>query len=225
MNISSIRPFTLSDYPGKLAAIVFTCGCNFRCSYCHNPSLIPLVDENAAGSKLIPVEGVLDFLKCRRGKLDSLVITGGEPTLQAGLLSFMEKVKRLGYFLKLDTNGSFPGVLAEVIRAGLVDYIAMDIKAPLEKYREVVRVPVRPDAIMESIRLIMGSGIDYEFRTTVVRSLLTPADLMSCGRLVQGAARYILQKPVSLDEPGYSTEELREKAKELGGIILRCNVR
>jgi pyruvate formate lyase activating enzyme len=233
MNIASIRPFTLSDYPGKLAAIVFTRGCNFRCPYCHNRSLIPLVGESAADRKLIPVEGVLDFLKHRRGKQDGLVITGGEPTLQEGLLAFMERVKRLGYFLKLDTNGSLPGALKEVIREALADYIAMDIKGPLEKYREVVNRPVDTEDIMESIRLIKDSGIDHEFRTTVVKSLLTPADLMDCGRMIRGAARYILQKPVPLEvpgglhpiEPGYSDSELHQIVERLTTLAGRCYLR
>lgn len=207
MIIGAYQPFSLSDYPGKLAAIVFTRGCNFRCPYCHNPSLIPLVDNNTKETPVVPVEKIMDFLKRRRGKLDGIVITGGEPTLQEGLIPFLEAVKDLGYLLKLDTNGSRPGVLRSVIGSGLVDYIAMDIKAPLEKYREVVNCTVQTCKIVESIGLVMGSGIDYEFRTTVVKSQLSCEDIVACGRLIRGAEMYILQKFVPVNSLDKSLEE------------------
>lgn len=233
MNIGAYQPFSLSDFPGRLAAIVFTRGCNFRCSYCHNPSLIPMVDKSKTGTPVVPVEEVLDFLKQRRGKLDGLVITGGEPTLQEGLISFMEIVKALGYFLKLDTNGSRPGVLWEVIGSGLVDYIAMDIKAPLEKYRKVVNRSVHTGDIMASIRLIMGSGIDYEFRTTVVKSLLSLDDLKACGRLLRGAGRYALQKFIPfnsfdrslINEENCTQDELEKIRKLLSPLVEECLLR
>ncbi|OQX50761.1 MAG: anaerobic ribonucleoside-triphosphate reductase activating protein [Candidatus Cloacimonas sp. 4484_209] len=133
MKIGGFQKVSLIDYPGKICAIVFTRGCNFRCPYCHNPELV--LPENY--SPLIPEEEIFSFLEKRRGKLDAVEITGGEPTLQEDLTEFIRKIKEMGFLVKLDTNGSFPSVLEKVIYSGLVDYIAMDVKAPLEKYRQV----------------------------------------------------------------------------------------
>jgi len=233
MNIAAFRPFSLSDYPGKIAAIAFTQGCNFNCFYCHNPGLIPLTPNTKFGDTGIHEEKVLTFLQQRRGKLDGLVITGGEPTLQEGLLPFMSAVKSQDYFIKLDTNGSFPETLKAVLKAELVDYIAMDIKAPLEKYNTIVKNAVSQENILKSIQLIMASGIDYEFRTTVVSTRLSSQDLIECGRLIQGAKRYILQKyvPIHLSgqeergEQGYTEEELREVLTELNRTVKHCYLR
>ena len=187
--IGGFQKSTLIDYPGKIAAIVFTQGCNFRCGYCHNPELLDLKSD----SKL-SVQYILDFLKTRKGKLDGVVITGGEPTMQAGLYEFIKSVKSLGFLVKLDTNGSNPETIKKLVSDSLIDYIAMDIKAPLEKYKSIVGVGIDTDKIKQSIEIIMNSGIEYEFRTTVVKSLLSFDDILKMGEMIKGADKYYLQK-------------------------------
>ena len=174
MRIGGFQPFTLSDFPECLAAMAFTQGCNLRCPFCHNGGLIP---TQAPNEKLVPEAYVLDFLQERQGKLDGLVVTGGEPTIQAHLTDFLHRVKALGYQVKLDTNGTRPEVLAALLEAGLVDYIAMDVKAPLEHYERLSGVPVPVRRLEESISLISLSGVRHEFRTTVVEPLLSREDL------------------------------------------------
>jgi len=191
MKIGGFQRFSLIDYPGKISAIIFTQGCNFRCPYCHNPELIdPKLFTSAIDEDLI-----LSFLRKRVGKLDGVVITGGEPLLQHDLIEFIKKIKEMGYLVKLDTNGSYPEKLERLL--DLIDYIAMDIKAPLEKYRNVVRTDVCTEKIMESITIILNGDIDYEFRTTVVKALLTEDDLICIAKLIRGAKRYVLQKFVA----------------------------
>jgi len=190
VKIGGFQKFSLIDYPGKISAIVFTQGCNFRCPYCHNPEL---VDPELFTSGL-DIDFVLSFLKRRIGKLDGVVITGGEPLLQPNLAEFVERIKEIGYSIKLDTNGSYPEKLRELLSENLVDYIAMDVKAPLEKYPYVVRTQVCVEKIRESITTIMNSGLDYEFRTTVVKNLLTKDDIISIAKLIRGAEKYVLQK-------------------------------
>ncbi|MCP4150778.1 MAG: anaerobic ribonucleoside-triphosphate reductase activating protein [bacterium] len=233
MKIAAYNPFTLSDYPGKSAAIVFTQGCNFRCTYCHNPALLP-----STGSAGVPIEEVLQFLEKRRGKLQGLVISGGEPTLQEGLRAFIESVKEMGYAVKLDTNGSRPGILQEMLTAGLVDYVAMDIKGPPGKYPGVTGVPLQLDWVTRSIRLLIASGIPYEFRTTVVKNQLSPGDLEACGEWIRGAGKYILQ-PVNNPRPAteltgnktankiitYTKEEFSGICTRLDRLGLSCRVR
>lgn len=204
MKIGDIQRFSLIDYPGRICAIVFTQGCNFRCPYCHNPELVipSLYREAMAEDK------VFSFLEKRRGKLDAVNITGGEPTLQPDLIEFIKRVRSLGYMVKIDTNGSFPEVLRELIDGKLLDYIAMDVKAPLEKYGEVTGSSIAPENIAESIKLIMDSGIDYEFRTTIVKSLLTERDIEKIGILTGGARCHVLQKfvPSKTLDPGFMNE-------------------
>lgn len=160
MKIGGFVKSSLVDYPGKVAAVIFTQGCNFRCPYCHNPQLVfPELFTNE-----IPFESVWAFLKERRGLLDGVVFCGGEPTLQDDLSEIVRKVRSLGYVVKLDTNGSNPDVLAEVLPC--LDYVAMDIKAPLDKYSSVCGVAVDDHEIRRSMLLIRASGIAYEFRTT-----------------------------------------------------------
>ena len=204
MIIGGLQKTSLLDFPEKIAAIVFTMGCNFRCGYCHNPELIN------GGAK---IEEVFEFLKTRQGKLDGVVITGGEPCLQKDLPEFIKQVKELGFAVKLDTNGSFPEMLEKVLPD--LDYVAMDIKAPLEKYSQIVNVDVDTLKILKSIEILKNGGVDYEFRTTVVKSQLSFEDFEKIGQLIQGAPRYYLQKFVAskiLDkslenEKTYSTEE------------------
>lgn len=215
MQIGGLQKTSLLDFPEKISAIVFTQGCNFRCGYCHNPELIVMKNTDN-----YTTDGVLEFLKTRRGKLDGVVITGGEPCLQNGLIEFIENVKDEGFLVKLDSNGMMPDVLARALP--LVDYVAMDIKAPLAKYPDIVRVKVDTNKIRKSISMIMQSGVDYEFRTTVVKSQLSYSDFEEIGQLIKGAKRYYLQKFVPsktldekmMSETTYSSEEF-EKIKEI----------
>lgn len=187
--IGGLQKSSLIDYPGHICAIVFTQGCNFRCPYCHNPELIKLNGKNT-----MSVSTILEFLKTRVGKLDGVVITGGEPTLQEDLPEFIESVKGLGFLVKLDTNGTNPKMLKKLLDDKLIDYAAMDIKAPIEKYSEVACAKVDVDNILKSIELLKNSNIDYEFRTTVVKSQLCPEDFEKIGKMIKGANKYCLQK-------------------------------
>lgn len=196
MLIGGLQKTSLLDFPDKISAIVFTAGCNFRCGYCHNPELI---------NSIAPVQDVFEFLKSRRGKLDGVVITGGEPCLQKDLPEFIKDIKSLGFAVKLDTNGSLPDMLEKVLPN--LDYVAMDIKAPLEKYQKIVNFPIDTEKIQKSINMIMKSGVDYEFRTTVVADQLIGEDFEQIGRLLNGTKRYYLQKFVQskvLDETFYN---------------------
>ena len=193
MKIGGLQRVSFIDYPGEICAVVFCQGCNFRCSYCHNPELVNPV----LYAECNPEAEILSFLEKRVGRLDAVTVTGGEPTIQKDLPSFLAWLKCRGYLVKLDTNGSMPVVLKQLIGEKLVDYIAMDIKGPLEKYGDITRAPFSPDDIQETIQLIMNSGLKYEFRTTVVDSLLTEEDLLAVGRLISGARRYVLQPFVS----------------------------
>lgn len=193
MKIAGLQKVSLMDYPGKISATVFTQGCNFRCPYCYNPELV----DPDRYKECLPEEAIFSYLKKRRGKLEAVTITGGEPTIQNDLLSFAQSVRTMGYLVKLDTNGSKPEVLEELIRHKLLDYIAMDIKAPLAKYEAVTRVPVKGKTIRQSIELIKASGINYEFRTTIVKSQLEEADVLAIGALIKNASLYALQRYVS----------------------------
>lgn len=190
MKIGGLQKVSLIDYPGKIGAVVFTQGCNFRCPYCHNPELVnPLLFQEA-----LPEKDILAFLKTRRGKLDAVTVTGGEPTLQKGLSSFLRQIKDLGFLAKIDTNGSFPAMLGILLKKGLVDYFAMDLKGPLNKYEILTRGKAKMSDIKKSIDLITGSGVPHEFRTTLVASLLTGMDILEIASLIPSAQKYVLQK-------------------------------
>lgn len=188
MLIGGFQKTSLIDYPKKIAAIVFTYGCNFRCHYCHNPELVTGIE------KIADENSILSFLDTRKGKLDGVVVTGGEPCLQKDLPEFLQKIKDKGFAVKLDTNGSKFDMLEKVVLKGLVDYIAMDIKAPLMKYKKIIDAEIDIREIQNSIDLIMSCGIDYEFRTTVVDRLLTVEDFEQIGVMIEGANKYFLQK-------------------------------
>jgi len=189
MRIGGLQKFSLVDYPGKLSCVIFTQGCNFRCPYCFNPQLvIPEMYESP-----IAEDKVLSFLERRRGQLDGVVITGGEPTVHEDLPDFLKKIHSMKYLIKLDTNGSHLFMLQEIIRANLVDYIAMDIKALFLKYNLLCGIKVNSDLIKESISLIIRSGVDHEFRTTAVKPLLSFEDLEAIARLVRDGRRYFVQ--------------------------------
>jgi len=187
MRIGGLQKLSLIDYPGKLSCIVFTIGCNLRCPYCYN---VDLVKES---SPIYPEEEVFAFLEGRRGLLDGVVITGGEPTLQPDLAEFCGRVKGLGFLVGLETNGTNPDVLGDLFSRGLVDFVAMDIKAPLSKYPEITRAKVDADNIRRSIAMILDSGVEHEFRTTCYPTL-TVEDFESVFQLARGAKRFALQQ-------------------------------
>lgn len=229
MKIGGIQKVSLIDYPGKIGATVFTQGCNFRCPYCHNPDLV----DPAQYGDTIPEEQVLAFLERRIGKLEAVTVTGGEPTLQKDLARFLGTLKGMGYLIKLDTNGSNPDLLELLVNRRLVDYLAMDIKGPLARYAEIASVKTDTSNILKSIEVIETSGIEHEFRTTVVRSQIDIQDLLSVARLIDKSSLYVLQpfvparalKRAFLSESSYSPLEfsiIREKLKnELPRVIIR----
>ena len=210
MIIGGLQKTSFLDYPDKISTIIFTSGCNFRCGYCHNPELI-----NSKTSKY-STEEIIQFLKTRTGKIDGVVITGGEPCIHKDLIDFIIKIKELDFLVKLDSNGSYPDVIEKCIP--YIDYIAMDIKAPLYKYQTVINSPVNIDNIQKSITLIMKSNLDYEFRTTVLKSMLNIDDFKAIGNLISSAKKYYLQKFVPsktldktlLKESSYTDEEFKE---------------
>lgn len=188
MFFAGFQKLTLLDYPEKVACILFTMGCNFRCPFCHNASLV-----RAEEKPQITEEEVLAFLKKRQGILEGVCISGGEPLLYDGLGDFIKKVKALGYNVKLDTNGSFPERLKALVREGLVDYVAMDIKNSFERYEKTVGIKTDLNNIKESIDFLMSGEVEYEFRTTLVKELHTPEDMEIIGNIIKGAKRYFLQ--------------------------------
>lgn len=228
MILGGLQKFSLADYPGKTCAILFTRGCNMRCPYCHNPEL---VWPQCYASELA-LDEVLAFLETRRGLLDAVTVTGGEPCLQPDLPELLVKLKRMGFAVKLDSNGSFPEVLRKVITDKLVDYVAMDIKAPWEKYALVSAVDLPVEPIRASIALLLEGRVEYEFRTTVDRGLLDVKDLISIGQDIRGARRYYLQKLNAYDAKGASTTAgaedaawLEAVAVRLGAYVEKCSVR
>ena len=186
MQIGGLQKLTLLDFPGQVACTVFLQGCNFRCPFCHNPSLV-------LGTEAITRESVLAFLKQRQGLLDGVAITGGEPLLSAGLEDLLREIRSLGYKIKLDTNGSFPRRLEQFISDGLVDYVAMDIKNAPEKYDHTAGAAGFLPAVRESAFLLIDGKIPYEFRTTVVDELHEPEDFHAIGQWLSGAQQYFLQ--------------------------------
>lgn len=187
MLIGGFQKMTMLDYPGKVAATVFTYGCNFRCPFCHNATLV--IDE----AQLFSEEEILAYLDKRKGILDGVCISGGEPLLQKDIFDFIKKVKDLGLLVKLDTNGSYPDKLKEAIDSGLVDYVAMDIKTCRENYSKVADVNVSTKDIEKSVEILLENKVDYEFRTTVVRELHTMDDFVKISSWIKGAKRYFLQ--------------------------------
>jgi len=190
MDIHGLQKVTLIDFPKQVACTVFLDRCNFRCGFCFNPKLAlgKETNFNMRGQEF------LEFLKKRKNLLDGVCITGGEPTMHPELAEFCGKIKGMGFLVKLDTNGSNPGMLKTLINKKLVDYIAMDIKAPLEKYDEIVGAKVNKEAIRESIALIMNSGIDYEFRSTLLPKFHSAQDMEKMASMVEGADLYCLQQ-------------------------------
>ena len=189
ISIKGVQKASLIDYPGKIACVIFVGGCNFRCPYCHNPELV----LNEVKDDISPDE-IIDFLNKKRKWIDGVCITGGEPTLHKGLPDFIREIKKIGFLVKLDTNGTNPGMVESLLNENLLDYIAMDIKASLKNYENAVAVKFDENSIQEAIHLIMNSGIDYEFRTTVVPGLFDENDAEEIGSWLKGAKKFCLQQ-------------------------------
>ena len=191
MLISGLQKLTLLDYPGTVACTVFTGGCNFRCPFCHNAALVlpELMDKNNMADK------VLDFLKKRVGVLDGVAITGGEPLLHTDMPEFLAKIRAMGYKIKLDTNGSFPDRLMEIVNSGLVDRVAMDIKNPPELYAKTVGLEkIDMEPIERSKNFLLEGRVDYEFRTTAVKGLHTVESIAAAAKWIEGAKEYYIQQ-------------------------------
>ncbi len=187
MRLGGLAKMTLLDFPGRVAATVFTAGCGMRCPFCHNASLVTHIGDE------LPTEELFSFLDKRRGLLDGVCITGGEPLLQPDIADLVRDIRRMGYAVKLDTNGMHPERLASLIDEGLLDYVAMDIKNSPEKYAATAGLARMPEGVPESVSLLLGGRIPYEFRTTVVRELHEPRDFAAIGEWIAGAERYYLQ--------------------------------
>ena len=190
MKFYGMQKMTLLDYPGYVACTLFTGGCNFRCPFCHNALLVLDLDENYT----IPEEEVLAFLKKRQGLLDGVCVTGGEPLINKDIGDFLSKVKELGFKIKLDTNGTNPALLKELVSQKLVDYVAVDIKNSPEKYAETVGLKsFDMSTINETVKFLMTGSVDYEFRTTVTKQFHTEKSMEEAARFIRGAKRYFLQ--------------------------------
>lgn len=190
MKIGGLNVFSLSDFPGHISAVVFTQGCNFRCPFCHNG---PLISMETSAEELIPEANIFHFLESRRGQLDGVVVSGGEPTIQSDLADFLGRIKTMGFAVKLDTNGSRPQIIKGLLQKELINYIAMDIKAPLEVYDRLTGVHTPIQQLQESIDLIANWGIPHEFRTTVVELLLSVEDVQAIHAIIPPDSHYHLQ--------------------------------
>jgi len=219
MNIAGFQKLTLIDYPGHLATTVFTVGCSFRCPFCHNPELVDRGSWNVEQSS--KEKEFFKFLKTRLGKLDGVCITGGEPTIQPDIIEFIKKIKEMGYAVKLDTNGTRPDVVRKVIQEKLVDFIAMDIKNHLEKYDETTGSKTDQGRIRLSVELIKNSGINYEFRTTVVPGLHVEKDFIKIAEWLKGAKSYWLQRyrQSKILDPTLPERIIKDKTLDLEKIL------
>ncbi len=222
MNIHGFYKLTLLDYPEHIACSIFTGGCNFRCPFCHNASLVTHITSDT----LLQENNILAYLNTRVGILEGVCITGGEPTLQPDLKEFLVKLKALGFLIKLDTNGTNPILLKELIQEKLVDYIAMDIKNSKDKYEKTIGIsPFDISLVSQSIRIIIDSGIAHEFRTTVVKELHTLEDFRDISTMIAGCSHYYLQAFVDSgdliqkDMSGLSKQEMKELIEKVRVII------
>lgn len=225
MNIAGVQKVTLLDYPGKVACEIFTQGCNFECPFCQNSSLIPITNTGEFSE-----EEIFEYLNLRKNILDGVVITGGEPTVQKDLKSFIKKIKDLGLLVKLDTNGGNPKVLQELIDEKLVDYVAMDIKNIFNKYNITAGKRINLDNIKKSIEILKASKIDYEFRTTIIKEMHSLDDIVSICKLV-GNVKYYLQNfedsenVIDHSLHGFSREELLFIDKYLKDVFPNVEIR
>lgn len=227
MNIIGIEKSSFIDYPNNICTVLFTGGCNFRCPYCHNSYIV-----NNIGNR-IDEEEIINFLKKRKKFIDALCISGGEPTLQKDLYDFICRVKEEGFIIKLDTNGANPVLLRDLIDKKLIDYVAMDIKAPLAKYPSIVESFVDLKDIQESINILLKNKVDYEFRTTICKELLSIEDIKTIAKELKGCKIYILQnfrdgETVLAGKnrfTAYKTEELKEMEEAISSLLNKVVIR
>ena len=225
MRIAGFQKLTLLDFPGKVSCILFTQGCNFKCPYCQNSGLIG--HEN---DELIDEEEIFSYLNKRKGVIDGVVISGGEPTVQADLVRFIRRVKDLGFLVKLDTNGSNPDILEELLKDNLLDYVAMDIKNPLALYKEVAGISPKVDKLKRSIELLKNCSIDHEFRTTIIRNIHDIDKIFEICSYVDGNKMYLQNFEQSENVLGanlesFSKEELLDIQKKMKGKYPNVKVR
>ncbi|MDD5144978.1 MAG: anaerobic ribonucleoside-triphosphate reductase activating protein [Candidatus Pacebacteria bacterium] len=231
IEIGGLEKSTLVDYPGRVAATVFLSGCNFRCPFCYSPELV--LPEKIKDQPRISKDEFFNFLKERQGLLQGVVICGGEPTLNKDLPEFIDAIKKLGFAVKLDTNGSNPSVLKDLLKRELVDYMAMDIKAPKEKYSELIGREVDIEKIEKSIGILKEGRIGYEFRVTVVPTLHSKEDVLKIAKWLAGAKKIFLQnfRPEKTLDPRfekirpYSKEFFLELKKEISPFFEVCELR
>jgi pyruvate formate lyase activating enzyme len=232
MEIGGIQKSTLLDYPGKVACTIFTLGCNFRCPFCYSAELV--LPEKIKEQPRLSEKEVFDFLESKKGLLEGVVICGGEPTLHEDLPIFLRKIKEMGFLVKLDSNGSNPEKVKKLIEDGLVDYVAMDVKAPKDRYGELIGgVNVDVSRMAETIEILKGSDIDFEFRTTVVPGLLKKEDVIKIARWIGPGVKYYLQNfraektidPKFEDIKPYPDEYMIETKKAAAPFVEVCEIR
>ncbi|MBE5764773.1 MAG: anaerobic ribonucleoside-triphosphate reductase activating protein [Clostridiales bacterium] len=226
MKIAGLQKLTLLDYPEHTACTVFTAGCNFRCPFCHNSDVVYNKTEGVSEEELF------EFLASRKGKLDGVCITGGEPLLQPDIVEFMQKIRKLGFLIKLDTNGSMHNKLVAIVNEGLCDYVAMDVKSSPNGYNIACGGMVNVDNVLKSIAfLIAQNKVDYEFRTTVVKQLHSKQDFEEIASLIKGCKRYFLQqykhshKVIKEGYSAYSEVEMKELCSFIKGLNINCALR
>ena len=229
LDIKGFMKTSLLDYPGKIASVIFLPSCSFHCPYCHNKELV-LNDPRLVSFEEI---GILTFLENKKKWIDGVVVSGGEPTIHSGLPDFLIKLKKLGYLIKLDTNGTNPNMLKQLLDEKLIDYVAMDIKSSKKNYAKATAVKVDIEKIEQSIDLIINSSIDYEFRTTIVPGLINMDDILSIGEWIKGSKKYYLQQFVQIktlndsymDKTPYPNPILREMMESIKENFEICEVR
>jgi pyruvate formate lyase activating enzyme len=231
IEIGGLQKTTLIDFPGRIAATIFLCGCNFRCPWCYSPELV--LPEKIKNQPKITEKEFLEFLKSRKELLEGVVVCGGEPMINKDLIDFVKKIKNLGFSIKIDTNGSNPQMLKNLIDKKLVDYIAVDIKGPKENYSQFIGKEVDIKKIQKSIDILKQGKVDYEFRTTILPSLHKKEDIIKMAKWISGAKRYYLQnfRPEKTLDPDfektkpYSQEFLLEIQKAISPFFENCQVR
>jgi pyruvate formate lyase activating enzyme len=229
MLISGVQKFTMLDYPDKIAAIVFTPGCNMRCGFCHNKEFVLPEEIKELQPSFIPQQAILNFLKNRKGKLDGLVISGGEPTVQPDLKDFIKEVRKMGFLVKLDTNGNLSDILKDLVNEKLVDYVAMDVKTTLENYTDLVGDMANPDEMSKSINFLKQGSVSYEFRTTIIDGI-HPIDIIKkMAKLLEGSDKLYLQKfrPETTLDPKFQTKKpvSDKQIKEFIKIFEKKNIK
>jgi len=231
MIIAGLQKTTLIDYPGKIGTIVFLAGCNFRCDWCYSAELV--LPKKIKNQPKISEEEFFNFLKSRQGLVDGVSICGGEPTINNDLPDFIKRIKELGFLVKLDTNGSNPEMLNQLIKDKLVDYVAMDVKLPKDKYSRVFFGDIKVEDIQKSIDILKEDKVDYEFRTTMVPEILEKKDIINIAQWISGSKRYYLQNfraektldPQFEEKKPYSEEYLLEIKKEISSLFNICDIR